>query len=116
MASATNTQSITLLVAEEKIRRVLEYFVVGLAMKKKTRGPYSLWLCLNVGIGDLGIELVPITNQQWYCIGCQFQFYCLDDYALTYWKSWKHANSIPVWIPKSNELKLKFGLNITLSL
>jgi hypothetical protein len=42
MASATNTQSITLLIVDEKIRRVLEYFVVGLAMKKKTCGPYSL--------------------------------------------------------------------------
>jgi hypothetical protein len=44
----------------------------------------SLRLCLDVDIGDLGIELVLIPNQQWYYIGCQIEFDCLDDYELSF--------------------------------
>jgi hypothetical protein len=41
----------------------------------------KFWLRLDVGIGELGIELIPISNSSWYCIGPQCKFYCLDDNA-----------------------------------
>lgn len=44
----------------------------------------TLGLHLDVDIGDLDIELVSIPNQPWHYIEPQFEFCCLDNYAVPF--------------------------------
>jgi hypothetical protein len=65
----------------------------------------SLTLRLDVDIGDLGIELVSIPNPWWYCIRPQFEFCCLDDFALPFRILGISLIQFLVWLCKTNEIE-----------
>jgi hypothetical protein len=60
---------------------------------------------LDVGIGEFGIELIPISNWSWYCIGPQYKFYCLDDNASPFGIMVTNPILFSVWMHRSGGIK-----------
>jgi hypothetical protein len=65
-----------------------------------------LRLHLDVDIEKVGIELISISNLPWYCIGPQFEFYYLDEYALPFGIFATNPFPFLVWIVEG--IKIEF--------